>query len=650
MRKTLFLFIPMVAVCFGLASQPAYYYNITFTTSSGQTIYLYSSNNSTARVVAPIFIDAIPGIYPEEVHTYTVTGNFSSMSKPKPTGDLVIPSSITADNGLTFTITGIDSYAFTDCTGLESVTIPSSVTYIGSNAFNNCTGLQSIYIPSSVTSFGTDIFNGCTNLNSPFYTDSIFLFLPYSYSGAYAIPNGIQTVVGGAFSNRNNLSEITIPSTVTFIPAYTFSDCASLATVNFNAENLIMDSYSPFAGSTSIVTFNFGDGVSRIPDGLCQGLTHLENFTYGSGLVTIGLSAFANTGIRSVVIPASVDTIGYGAFANDSMSVYYNGTMEQWCDIVIGRRAFSTYRYSGGEYNGTGYDLYIQGDLQRDLVIPETITSLENHSFVGCNLTSVVIPNHVTSLDAAIYDCPILESVTLGNGITTLYDDFGGCGSLQEVTIGSGMTLIAEYAFNYCTSLNSITCLNPTAPMLEDGPFYGVSHDIPVNIPCGSTPSYLSRWSYFSNFVEMSGYNFEALSADETKGTVQILTAPTCTAPTAVIYANANSGYQFDRWSDGNTENPRTLTVVSDTTIVGYFVSENAVDLAGNDNVLITVSQKRITVSGTAGERIRLFDSFGRQLAVCERASDVQTFAVPAIGTYLIQVNNNPARKVVVVK
>ncbi|NCA74193.1 MAG: hypothetical protein EOM93_05060, partial [Gammaproteobacteria bacterium] len=52
--------------------------------------------------------------------------------------------------------------AFSDCTGLTSVTIPSSVTYIGQSAFEGCTGLTSVTIPESVTEIGHYAFYGLT--------------------------------------------------------------------------------------------------------------------------------------------------------------------------------------------------------------------------------------------------------------------------------------------------------------------------------------------------------------------------------------------------------------------------------------------------------------------------------------------------------
>jgi len=75
-------------------------------------------------------------------------------------GAIVIPSSITCE-GKEYHVTSIGNYVFHGCTGLTSITIPSSVTSIGNKAFCNCSGLTSITIPSSVTSIGSSAFSGC---------------------------------------------------------------------------------------------------------------------------------------------------------------------------------------------------------------------------------------------------------------------------------------------------------------------------------------------------------------------------------------------------------------------------------------------------------------------------------------------------------
>ena len=80
-------------------------------------------------------------------------------------GHISIPESIEY-NGEKYDVTSIGGYAFSSCSGLTSLTIPSSVTTIGEDAFSSCSGLTSLTIPSSVTSIGEYAFYGCSGLTS----------------------------------------------------------------------------------------------------------------------------------------------------------------------------------------------------------------------------------------------------------------------------------------------------------------------------------------------------------------------------------------------------------------------------------------------------------------------------------------------------
>ena len=99
---------------------------------------------------------------------------------PKKNGEysgdiIIIPEKVKGNDGVEYVVTSLGASCFEDCSGLTSITIPSSVTSIGDNCFQGCSGLSSITIPSSVTSLGWNCFLYCQNWNLLFLKVSIVI-------------------------------------------------------------------------------------------------------------------------------------------------------------------------------------------------------------------------------------------------------------------------------------------------------------------------------------------------------------------------------------------------------------------------------------------------------------------------------------------
>jgi hypothetical protein len=192
----------------------------------------------------------------------------------------------------------------------------------------------------------------------------------------------------------------------------------------------------------------------------------------------IGDKAFTRTGIRIIIIPDSITSIGDKAFIdNDRLEKVTIGKGVK----SIGARAFNDCRQliaidvhkSNKEYtsvDGVLYDKkktvliqYPSKKTETLFTVPKSVTSIEYGAFERCGrLKSVIIPNSVTSIgDSAFSYCTNLESVNIPVGVTSIGDKaFSHCTNLESVNIPVGVTSIGEWAFKDCRSLTSVIIPN----------------------------------------------------------------------------------------------------------------------------------------------------------------------------------------------
>lgn len=680
-KLTLFALLTMALAI----PQSVFAYNYSAVTPSGQRLY-YTLSGTSAIVVAPY-------------------NGYSWNGFTKPTGDLVIPNTVTNSFGNSYSVISIEPNAFNGCTGLTSVIIGDSISSIGGNAFNGCTGLTSVTVGESISSIGNNAFGGCSGLTSViFNADSCTSAGSYNnrafYSGpnissiifgnnvkvipdylcydqdsliSVTIPNSVILIGNQSFSGCDNLTSVTIgnsvvsignyaftgcvgltgtltlPNSVITIGNYAFNGCAELTGtltiptsvasigdnafggctgityVVFNAENCTgggrMGSdnstiYAPFINLNSIVSFTFGNNVKRIPAYLCYGLSGLTTLTIPDSISYIGNAAFRGcTGLTTVIFNA--DSCTYGK-TNDRW----------WYEYPAFDYLHNITSLTFGENVKTIPDFLCRGLIGlTSITIPHSVKYIGNSAFKQCdNITSVIFnadsctyaghyESHSLGYGVYYYDYPAffgnnytsitfdnnvklippylcyrwryLDSVAIPNTVTSIGNNsFFGCG-LTTVTIPDAVTSIAVYSFANCSYLSSVTSLAINPPELGNWCFDSVNMQIPVYVPCESLSAYQSAygWSLFSNIQcnHQQTYIITATSANPTMGNVTG-GGTYNEGATATLTATANSGYHFTQWQDGNTQNPRTITVTGDATYTAYFEAD------GEDDDCLTIT------------------------------------------------------------
>lgn len=580
------------------------------------------------------------------------------------------------------TLVGFERGIFSGCTNISYFYFGESVTIIPAYLFNGNNAIQTITIPNSVISIGGYAFKDCYELTSVVFNAT-----------------NCSNVESHAFDGCN-IRRLCVGDSVTVVPSGLISGCIGITTLDYNATNCTQAS---FGRCYSLATVNFGENITVVPQHMLQYCREIQSLSIPNTVISIGDFAFSGcSGLTSVTLPNTLSDIGNFTFEGCSgltsvtlpETVTSIGSCAFWGCIGLTTITLPSTVSRIGSY------AFRDCSGLTSMVLPNSITSIETGVFCNCRgLTSIPIGNSVTMIgNQAFQGCCGLTSITISSSIrkigeqsfkdcsgliTVIIDSpnasigknaFEGCGNLATVnlsvdtihesafkncdhitniTFGSDLTAIENDAFDGCTQVVRIVSKATNPPVVQSSTFSSLSNDVILNVPCDAANAYENAAYWFRfNIQEDLVYDFSATSSNPARGTVTIVTEPTCDYREAQVQANAYHGYHFDHWSDGNTDNPRYIVVLQDTHLVAYFASDNGedegIEEATEERVKLYQRNGQIVVEGAEGYPVYLYDVVGRLLATRRETAQEVLLDVPVSGAYLVKIGDAPARRIVV--
>ncbi len=369
--------------------------------------------------------------------------------------------------------------AFYGNKNIVSVTIPTTVECISKEAFALCENLEKIVIGNDVTEIDESAFDGCdklaeiivspdnrkySSIDGNLYSadgKTLIRFAPGKTAPSVVISSTVEKISVYAFAGCKNLKSVTIPETVTLVgdgygSAYTFIGCTSLESVIIEAELEYIAS-GMFAGCVNLKEVILPASIKNIASNAFYHCESLESIVLPDSVMYVGTYAFGCcTSLQSIVIPDSVTYIDVEAFSGctslksitigkglkeigrDAFSGCENLESVNVTDLAAWCAVYLNDLEGNPLYNAK--NLYLNGELVTELVIPDGVESISHGVFLYCeSIETVYIPDSVTYIGSSAFAwCKNIKSVTIGSGLAEMIGDvFALCPEIESFAVSS---------------------------------------------------------------------------------------------------------------------------------------------------------------------------------------------------------------------